>query len=100
MTVAAVSALTGQPVDGSTAVTGEISVQGRILPVGGVPEKIKAAQRAFLRGAVIPRANMRPSFAQSDMEVTPVDTLEEALGLALIPEATEQKAASAALAAG
>ena len=43
MLVAAVSAITGKPVDGSTAVTGEISVQGRVCPVGGVPMKVEAA---------------------------------------------------------
>ncbi len=102
MAVAAVSALTGRRIDGSMAATGEISVQGRILPVGGVPEKLAAAQRAGLRRAVIPRASMRSAFDQMKVEALPVDTLEEALKYALLPEAADRQAAapSAALAAG
>ena len=49
MAVVAVSALTGQPVDGTAACTGEISVQGRVKAVGGVPAKVEAARRAGLK---------------------------------------------------
>ena len=85
MAVAAVSALTGRAVDGAAALTGEISVQGRVLPVGGVPEKIEAARKAGLSRVYIPRANDRPSFRQAGIRVTPVDTVQEALRLLLLP---------------
>ena len=85
MTVAAVSALTGRPIDGSAALTGEISVQGRILPVGGVPEKIGAARKAGLRRVFIPRGNDRPAFGGGDIRVTPVETVQEALDMLLLP---------------
>ena len=58
MAVAAVSAITGKPVDGSCAITGEIGVQGQIRPVGGVPEKVEAALHAGLMRVFIPRENM------------------------------------------
>ena len=51
------SALTGQPVDGTAACTGEISVQGRVKAVGGVPAKVEAARRAGLKKVFIPAEN-------------------------------------------
>ena len=57
MAVAAISALTGRPVDGATAVTGEIGVQGLVRPVGGVPAKVEAARRAGLSRVILPREN-------------------------------------------
>jgi len=86
MALAAVSALTGRAVDGKAAMTGEISVQGRVLPVGGVPEKIEAARKAGLQRVYIPRANDRPSFREAGIRVAPVDTVEEALDLLLLPK--------------
>lgn len=55
--VVAVSALTGQRVDGEAACTGEISVQGRVKAVGGVPAKVEAARRAGLKRVLIPQEN-------------------------------------------
>ena len=85
MAVVAVSALTGQAVDGSAAVTGEISVQGTVGPVGGVPAKIEAARRAGLSRVLVPRENELERFKAAGIQVIPVDTLQEALRLMLLP---------------
>ena len=85
MAVVAVSALTGQAVDGSAAVTGEISVQGTVGPVGGVPAKIEAARRAGLSRVLVPRENELERFKAAGIQVVPVDTLQEALRLMLLP---------------
>ncbi len=85
MAVAAVSALTGRPVDGSCAITGEISVQGQIKPVGGVPEKVEAARRAGLIRVYVPRENMLERFTECGIEVQMIDTLPQALEKALLP---------------
>ena len=81
MALAAFSALTGQAVDGATAVTGEIGVAGEIRPVGGVPVKIDAARRAGLSRVLIPKENWMERFACCGIEVMPVETLEEAISL-------------------
>lgn len=83
MAVAAVSALTGRPVDGSTAITGEISVHGRAMPVGGVPAKVEAAKKAGLKRVLIPKENSLERFADSGIEVICVDTIHQALSFAL-----------------
>lgn len=93
MAVAAVSALTGRPVDGSCAVTGEISVQGQLKPVGGVPEKIEAARRAGLLRAYIPRENMLERFEGCGIDVLPADTLLGVLDKALLPADVGEKEA-------
>ena len=85
MAVAAVSALTGAPVDGGTAVTGEIGVQGQVRPVGGVPEKVEAARRAGLARVVIPSENAQGRFKNAGIRVVTADTLEEALSMLLLP---------------
>ena len=83
--VAAVSAMTGAPVDGGTAVTGEIGVQGQVRPVGGVPEKVEAARRAGLARVVIPSENAQERFKNAGIRVVTADTLEEALSMLLLP---------------
>ena len=85
MLAAAVSALTGRPVDGSAAVTGEVGVQGRVLPVGGVPAKVEAARRAGLSRVIVPRENEMERFRDAGIRVIPVDTAQEALSLLLQP---------------
>ena len=93
MAVAAVSALTGRPVDGSAAVTGEISVMGAILPVGGVPAKVEAARRAGLCRVVIPRENAMERFREADIQVIPADTLEDVLSQMLMPQSLAEEPA-------
>lgn len=93
MAVAAVSALTGQPVDGSAAVTGEIGVQGNVLPVGGVPAKVEAARLAGLSKVYIPRDNAMERFRDAGISVLPLDTVQDALREMLLPsETVEPKA--------
>ena len=98
MAVAAVSALTGRPVDGSCAITGEISVQGYIRPVGGVPEKLDAARRAGLVRACVPRENMPDRPEDTGLEVYPLDTLQMALDRVLLPAMLQEKKRDAAAA--
>ena len=85
MAVVAASAMTGRPVDGSLAVTGEVSVRGRVMPVGGVPQKVEAARRAGLCKVLVPRENRLERFDAADMEIVALDTLEEALDRMLLP---------------
>lgn len=104
MLVAAVSCLTGRAVDGSAAMTGEISVQGTVLPVGGVPQKVEAAHKAGLQRVFIPRANYMERFEQAGIQVIPIDRVQQALERMLVDaraEAQEEPEwlASAALSA-
>ena len=71
MAVALVSALTKSPVNKDVAMTGEITLRGKILPVGGIKEKILAAHRAGLKKVILPEENMK------DLEDVPQQTREE-----------------------
>ena len=97
MAVAAVSALTGQPVDGAAAVTGEIGVQGRALPVGGVPAKVEAARKAGLSRVLIPRANEMERFREADIQVILIDTAQDAFREMLLPAACREEEETGAL---
>lgn len=85
MALVALSAMTGRPLDGATAVTGEISVLGAVKPVGGVPAKVEAARRAGLSRVLIPRGNDLERFRQAGIRVIPVDDFVEAAELMLLP---------------
>ncbi len=85
MAVVAASAMTGRPVDGTIAVTGEVSVRGLVKPVGGVPGKVEAAEHAGLTKVLIPMENRLERFEHTTIEVKPISTLEEALDLMLLP---------------
>lgn len=86
MAVVAASAMTGRPVDGTAAVTGEVSVRGLVKPVGGVPGKVEAAAHAGLKKVLIPNENRLERFANAAIEVVPITTLKEALDMMLMPE--------------
>lgn len=60
-----------------TAMTGEISISGRVLPVGGVFEKIKGAYEAGIKRVFIPKANMEDRFSEIDIEIIPVEDVSE-----------------------
>lgn len=92
MAVVAVSALTGQPVDGTAACTGEISVQGRVKAVGGVPAKVEAARRAGLKKVFIPAENAGEGMLCQGIEVHPVETLQQVLTEMLLPPVTGHRA--------
>jgi len=84
------SALTQRPLDNRAAVTGEISIRGTVRPVGGLVAKLEAARQAGARRVLIPRENWQEMFAEEkDLEIVPVDTLEEALRLALVDEVVQ-----------
>ena len=92
MAAAVYSAITGQALDGSVAVTGEIGIDGEILPVGGVPEKICAAIQAGAAKVLIPRDNYEPAF--KDMQaVARVDVLDDVLDQ-LMPQQADAQAAA------
>lgn len=90
MTVAAFSCLTGQAVDGNVAVTGEITVQGFVRGVGGVPQKVGAAQAAGIGTVLIPRENEGEAAHFHEVEIAAVSRIEEVLArmLKMAPEET------------
>lgn len=83
MLTAACSAIWNIPADSETAMTGEISVQGEILPVGGVGKKIDAAERAGLKRVLIPKENWRDVYAQRSIRVIAVSDARQAVSIAL-----------------
>ena len=88
MTVAAVSALTGQLVDGAAAITGEISVQGRVKPVGGVPAKVEAAKAAGCGRVYVPKDNEAEAHQVSGIEIVAVGEVRRVLEELLLPDTT------------
>ncbi|HKD17280.1 MAG TPA: endopeptidase La [Thermoanaerobaculia bacterium] len=94
MASAVVSALSRRPVRNDVAMTGEITISGRVLPIGGLKEKILGAVRAGIRRIVIPKDNEAdledlPEEVRSEIEVDPVTTLAEALAVTLRNTALE-----------
>src|SRR5450432_3269489 len=88
MATAMVSALSGRPARHDVAMTGEITLSGRVLPIGGLKEKVLGAVRAGITHIVIPRDNFAdlddlPAEARERLTVTPVDTLSEALAITI-----------------
>ncbi|MFH0816367.1 MAG: ATP-dependent protease LonB [Methanobacteriota archaeon] len=85
---AVVSAIEGIEVDQTIAMTGSLSVRGRVLPVGAVTAKIEAAAQAGIKRVLIPKSNMQDVFLEdrwsAKVEVVPVDTLAEVLKYALM----------------
>ena len=88
MTTALVSLATGQPVLSHIAMTGEVTLTGKVLPVGGIKEKVLAARRAGLTTVILPRENEKdlddiPEHLRKEMEFVPVDDVSEVLRHAL-----------------
>jgi ATP-dependent Lon protease len=82
------SALSGKPVRGDVAMTGEITLRGRVLPIGGVKEKVLGAHRAGIRHVILPRRNGAdledvPVEVKNELEFHLVDTLDDVLKIAL-----------------
>jgi ATP-dependent Lon protease len=97
MATALASELTGRPVRGDIAMTGEITLSGRVLPVGGIKEKVLAARRVGIREVILPKQNAKnvnedltPELRQ-DMTVHLVTSIDEVLALALQPVSTDAR---------
>lgn len=82
---AIISAIWNRPMRQDVAVTGEISIQGRVRPVGGVYEKVHAAAQAGVRRVIVPKENAEEAPTVDGVEICPVSRIEEALEL-LFPE--------------
>ncbi|HJU73608.1 MAG TPA: endopeptidase La [Gemmatimonadaceae bacterium] len=90
---ALVSEMSGRPVRRDVAMTGEITLRGRVLPIGGLKEKVLGAHRAGITTIVIPKENEAdledvPSEVREALTFHPVETLAQVLRIALIPEGT------------
>lgn len=88
MCTALVSSLTGNPVRADVAMTGEITLRGEVLPIGGLKEKLLAAHRGGIKTVLIPKENERdleeiPDNVIADLEVCPVRWIDEVLTIAL-----------------
>lgn len=110
MCTSIVSAMTGIPVSKDVAMTGEITLLGRVLPIGGLKEKLLAALRAGVKTVFIPKDNVKdleeiPDNVKKGLEIVPVSTAREVLDRALVrplvpiewDEDAEDRKASAAL---
>ena len=86
MTTAIASLITGRPVDPATAMTGEVSLRGVVSPIGGLPEKLMAAQRAGVKTAFIPKENTEDlkdvaDEVKAELNIIAVESVEEVLRL-------------------
>ena len=94
MTTALASLLTGRPVKSDLAMTGEVTLRGKVLPIGGLKEKALAAHRAGIKTIILPKRNERdldeiPPELRAEMTFIPVERVEEVLAAALAPEPIE-----------
>lgn len=94
MATAVISALTGRPVKANVAMTGEITLRGRVLPIGGVKEKLLAAHRAGITEVILPKENEKdlediPGNIRKKLDIHTVEHMDEVLRIALA-EAKEE----------
>ncbi|UYO00002.1 MAG: endopeptidase La [Devosia sp.] len=96
LATAIVSVMTGIPVRNDVAMTGEITLRGRVLPIGGLKEKLLAALRGGIKTVLIPEENVRdlaeiPDIVKDGMEIVPVSRMDQVIERALVrkPEAIE-----------
>jgi ATP-dependent Lon protease len=100
MVTALASLLADQPVKSTVGMTGEVTLQGRVLPIGGLKQKVLAAHRAGLKEVILPKRNEGdlddvPEKVREEIAFHPVETVDEVLALALEPVAEEPRAAVA-----
>jgi ATP-dependent Lon protease len=93
MCTALVSALTKIPVRSDVAMTGEITLRGEVLPIGGLKEKLLAAHRGGIKTVLIPDENQKdlveiPDNIKGNLEIKPVKWIDEVLGVALTQQPT------------
>jgi ATP-dependent Lon protease len=89
MATAVISALTGKPINREVAMTGEITLRGRVLPIGGLKEKSLAAARAVITKILIPKENEKdlddiPAIIKRKVKFVPVESMDEVLEHALM----------------
>jgi ATP-dependent Lon protease len=90
MSTALISAMSGRPVRNDVAMTGEITLRGRVLPIGGVKEKVLGALRAGIKHVILPRENEAdledlPTEAREKLQFTFAESLDDVLAVALLP---------------
>jgi ATP-dependent Lon protease len=90
MVTSIASAFTKRPVRGDLAMTGEITLRGRVLPIGGLKEKLLAAHRGGIKTVIIPRGNEKdlvdiPSNVLKDLQIKLVDRIDEVLEASFVP---------------
>ncbi|MFM8319816.1 MAG: endopeptidase La [Chloroflexota bacterium] len=95
MCTALISAFTGREVYKDVGMTGEITLRGKVLPVGGLREKVLAAHRAGIKTVIVPRKNLKdlvdvPKKARSDLKIVPVEHMDEVIDVALAPAPPEE----------
>ena len=100
ITTSIISALTRVEVKKDIAMTGEITLRGRVLPIGGLKEKIFAAHRGLISTVIIPRENEKdlkeiPEKILKDLKIIMVDHMDEVIRLALVPASAEAFAGQA-----
>ncbi|WP_277812994.1 S16 family serine protease, partial [Glaesserella parasuis] len=88
MCTALISSLTGNPVRADVAMTGEITLRGKVLPIGGLKEKLLAAHRGGIKTVMIPKENEKdleeiPENAKQALAIHAVETIDEVLAIAL-----------------
>ncbi len=91
MVTSIVSSITGIPVNKDVAMTGEVTLRGHVLPIGGLKEKLLAAHRAGIKKVLIPEDNKKdlieiPKNILENIDITPVKTVDEVLKLSLTKE--------------
>ena len=96
MAMAIASLYTGRPVRGDVGMTGEMTLRGRVLPIGGVKMKVLAAHRAGLSTVILPKKNERdledlPPDVRSKMSFVLVERIDEALSAALTAKVGEER---------
>lgn len=95
MTTALVSLLTDRPIRPDLGMTGEITLRGQIMPVGGIKEKMLAAHRAGLKTIILPKQNEAdlddiPQEIRNEMEFHPVERMEEVIKIAIIKKKSKK----------
>jgi ATP-dependent Lon protease len=91
LATALISAMTGRPVHKEVGMTGEITLRGRVLPIGGLREKVLAAHRAGLKVVLVPEKNMKdlvdvPKKVREDLKIIPLQHMDQVLEIALALE--------------